>query len=59
MKKRILRTMSAAMLVGALVLNFYVSFADESPACPNGCLDNGGGCTCNGYHPRYLEANES
>ena len=26
-----------------------------NPDCPNGCLDNGAGCRCNGYHPHYLE----
>lgn len=23
--------------------------------CPNGCLDDGGGCECNGWHWRYKE----
>lgn len=29
--------------------------AQVNPACPNGCLDGGAGCTCNGYHPHYLD----
>ncbi len=29
--------------------------AQVNPDCPNGCLDGGAGCTCNGYHPHYLD----
>jgi len=29
--------------------------AQVNPDCPNGCLDNGAGCRCNGWHPHYLE----
>ena len=29
--------------------------AQVNPDCPNGCLDGGPGCTCNGYHPHYLD----
>lgn len=28
----------------------------EDSACPNGCVDNGKGCNCNGvYYPRWKE----
>ena len=28
----------------------------EDSACPNGCVDNGDGCSCNGVHyPAWLE----
>ncbi|HNW91186.1 MAG TPA: hypothetical protein PKN48_16120 [Bacteroidales bacterium] len=29
--------------------------AQVNPDCPNGCLDNGAGCRCNGWHPHYLD----
>lgn len=28
----------------------------ENDLCPNGCLDNGDGCYCNGWYPDYMEA---
>ncbi|MDR0748348.1 MAG: NVEALA domain-containing protein [Tannerellaceae bacterium] len=26
-----------------------------NPECPNGCIDDSGGCYCNGSHPQYKE----
>jgi hypothetical protein len=32
--------------------------AQVNPDCPNGCLDNGPGCRCNGWHPHYYDYKE-
>ena len=32
--------------------------AQVNPDCPNGCLDNGAGCRCNGWHPDYGDYKE-
>ncbi len=34
------------------------ALADDeiNPLCPNGCLDNGDGCYCNGWHGDLREA---
>lgn len=38
-------TMSDLMLANVEALARY-----EDSGCPNGCLSDGGGCTCNGVH---------
>ena len=30
--------------------------SDENDLCPNGCLDDGGGCYCYGWYEKYKEA---
>ena len=34
------------------------ALADDevNPLCPNGCVENGTGCFCNGWYPSYQEA---
>lgn len=44
-------TMSDLMLA-----NVEALARGEDSGCPNGCIDNGDGCTCNGVHyPKWLE----
>ena len=41
-------------LISDVALTNVEALAQESGYCPNGCLDNGDGCWCNGWHPCYL-----
>jgi hypothetical protein len=54
MKKSIIKTLAAGMLVAALGLSYFTTNASDE--CKNGCLDNGNGCACNGWWPCYQEA---
>ena len=38
------------------VNNVEALASGESDLCPNGWMDNGGGCHCNGWYPSYREA---
>ena len=38
------------------VNNVEALASGEGDLCPNGCMDNGGGCHCNGWYPSYREA---
>lgn len=37
------------------------ALADDevNPLCPNGCVENGTGCFCNGWYPSYQEAGKN
>lgn len=59
MKKNLIRTVAAAFLLCALAFNPFSTSAEllkPSDECPNGCVDNGNGCYCNGWYPCYAEA---
>lgn len=39
-----------------LLANVEALANGEDSGCPNGCVDNGDGCTCNGVHyPKWQE----
>jgi len=59
--KKMIGILTLAMFLSALSINFgliQVASADDqiyNPECPNGCVADGPGCYCNGWHWELLE----
>lgn len=53
----VFNTQKSESLSDIALANVEALADDEiNPLCPNGCLDNGDGCYCNGWHDDLREA---
>jgi hypothetical protein len=56
--KNFMKKVKMLLVVSVFILGLvsFVSPINAKADCPNGCLDNGGGCWCHAWYPCLREA---